>query len=409
MARNSGGQNWTERGERTRAIHAGEVPDSATGASSPNITMSSTFVTEGPAGFSAHDLTDESPYLYGRWSNPTVRMLERKMAALEGTEAAVCFASGMGAMAAIFFSTLSSGDHLLVSDVSYAGVAELARETLPRMGVEVSTVDFSDLDAVKNAIRPNTKLLHSEMPVNPILRLVDLQALSDVAHEAGALHSFDATFASPIGLRPSQFGVDLVMHSLTKYVGGHGDALGGSVAGSTAHIKRLVVEAALHYGGIISPFNAWLIARGAATLPLRMRAHQETAMAVSNYLEEHAKVERVIYPGLPSHPQYDLAQRQMNNYSGMVSFQLKGGAEAGLKAAERMAQRLDVIHYAVSLGHHRSLIFWMPTDDLMESSFKLTGSALESYRSLAGEGIFRFSVGLEDAEDLIADLDAIFA
>ena len=301
-------------GTRTTAIHAGEGPDPVTGASAPNIVMSSTYVAEEPAGFSAHDLNEDSPFLYSRWANPSVMSLEKKIAALEGTQSCLCFASGMAATTAIFLTVLSSGDHVIVSDVSYAGVAELARDTLPRFGIAVSLVNMSDLEAVATAIRPNTKLIHTETPVNPINRLTDLKAVCDLAKSAGAKVSCDSTFASPIATRPAEFGVDYVMHSVTKYIGGHGDAVGGAVAGSAEAIKELNVEAAIHHGGVMSPFNAWLIARGASTLPLRMRAHEETAMKVAQFLEDHSNVTRVIYPGLESHPQHELAKSQMNNF-----------------------------------------------------------------------------------------------
>ncbi len=393
-------------GTRTTAIHAGEMPDPITGASAPNIVMSSTYVSEEPAGFSAHDLTAESPFLYGRWANPSVRSLEKKLAALEGTESCICLASGMAAASAIFFSLLSKGDHLIISDVSYAGVAELARDTLPRFGIEVTAVDMSDLDAVANAVRTNTKLIHAETPANPIMRLADLEGLAKIAKSTGAKLSCDATFASPIGQRTAALGVDYVMHSITKYVGGHGDAIGGAICGREQDIRALNLEAAIHYGGILSPFNAWLISRGVATLPLRMKAHEETALAIGKWLEAQPRVTSVMYPGLESHPQHTLAKKQMQNFSGMLSFQV--GSEAdGDRLAAKMAEELQVIHYAVSLGHHRSLVFWMPTEGLMETSFRLEGEQLESYRSYAGDGIFRLSVGLEDVDDLIADLDRV--
>ncbi|MEX0318807.1 MAG: PLP-dependent aspartate aminotransferase family protein [Ruegeria sp.] len=392
-------------GPMTTAIHAGEAPDPTTQASAPPLHMSSTFVTDQVAGFSAHDLEDGAEgYLYTRWDNPTVAMLEKKIAAMQGTEACLCTASGMAAASAIFFTFLSAGDHVVVSDVSYAGVAELARDTLPRMGIEVSVVNMSDLVAVAAAIRPNTRLIHTETPVNPIGRLTDLAAVSKLAREAGALLSCDATFASPLGIDALGLGVDLTMHSITKYIGGHGDALGGAVAGRADLIARMRAEAAIHHGGVLSPFNAWLIARGASTLPLRMRAHEAGAQAVAEWLEGDPRVTRVIYPGLASHPQAELAARQMTNSSGMISFQV-GDAAAGERVAQQMIDRLGVIHYAVSLGHHRSLVFWMGTEALMDTSFRLEGAQLEDYRTYAGDGIFRLSVGLEDAEDLIADLD----
>lgn len=396
----------TPSGLMTKAIHAGESPDPSTGASAPALHMSSTFVTDQVAGFSAHDLEDEAPYLYARWSNPNVRTLEAKISALEGTEDCLCLASGMAAATGIFLTFLSASDHVIVSDVSYAGVAELARDTLPRLGIEVSLVDMSDLDAVSEAVRPNTRLVHTESPVNPIGRLTDLAAVARTAHHAGALVSCDATFASPLGQSNVELGIDLIMHSVTKYIGGHGDAVGGAIAGSKELITKIRNEAAIHHGSIMSPFNAWLIARGMATLPLRMQAHQAGAQAIAEWLEGRASVTRVIYPGLPTHPQFELAQRQMKNTSGMISFQV-GNAAKGEELAQKMIDRLQLIHYAVSLGHHRSLIFWMGTDALMGTSFKLGGQQLESYQSFAGDGVFRLSVGLEDATDLIADLEQI--
>ncbi len=391
-------------GPQTTAVHAGEFPDPATGASAPNLVMSSTYVTEEAAGFSAHDLDAESGFLYSRWSNPTVSQLEHKMSALEGAEATLCFASGMAAASGVLFSLLSAGDHCIMTDTNYAGVAEIGRDTLPRYGVDVSLVDASDPRNVEAAIKSNTKLIWLETPANPIMRLTDLKAVADIAkaHD-GIKTAVDSTFATPIATRPLELGIDYVMHSLTKYVGGHGDAVGGSVSGSKVDIAALRLEAGIHHGGIMSPFNAWLIMRGAATLPLRMRAHQEGAMTVARFLEAHPKVTRVMYPGLASHPQHELAKRQMANFSGMLSFQV----EDGPAVADRMAKELQIIHYAVSLGHHRSLIFWMDTAGLMETSFRLKGAQLDSYRAYAGDGIFRMSVGLEDGEDLCADLDRV--
>jgi methionine-gamma-lyase len=349
-------------------------------------------------------LDETSGYLYTRWSNPTVQQLERKLCALEGAEACLCFGSGMAAASGVLFSLLSPGDHVILTDTNYAGVAELGRDTLPRMGINVSLVDSSSPENVARAVRPNTRLIWLETPANPILRLTDLAAVVAIARAHGGIKvAVDSTFATPVATQPIALGVDYVMHSLTKYIGGHGDAVGGAVLGSKQDIASLRLEAGIHYGGILSPFNAWLIMRGAATLPIRMRVHQENALAVARFLEQHPKVSRVIYPGLPSHPQHELAQRQMKNFSGMLTFQAPGGGEL----AERMAKELQVIHYAVSLGHHRSLVFWMDTPSLMESSFRLEGEQLASYKAYAGEGIFRMSVGLEDEADLCADLERV--
>jgi cystathionine beta-lyase/cystathionine gamma-synthase len=396
----------TYTGIRTTAIHAGEGPDPATNASAPPLHMSSTFVSEEAAGFSAHDLTEDSPWLYARWANPTVSMLEKKIAAVEGVDEALCTASGMAAATAIFMTFLSSGDHVIVSDVSYAGVAELARDTLPRFGIETTFVDMSNLGALAKAIQTNTKLIHIETPVNPILRLTDIKAVKKIASKAGALLSADCTFATPMGAKANDLGIDLIMHSATKYLCGHGDAVGGVIAGSRSLIGQLRLEAGIHHGGVMSPFNAWLIARGVSTLPLRMEAHQKNAMTLAKWLEKNPNVSDVKYPGLKSHPQHDLALTQMSNFSAMLSFQV-GDEAKGKLLANKMAAKLEVIHYAVSLGHHRSLIFWMPTEDLVKGSFRLSDSQIKSYKNFAGEGIFRMSVGLEDVEDLILDLERV--
>jgi methionine-gamma-lyase len=395
--------NW-QTGLRTRAIHAGEAPDPTTGASAPNLVMSTTYALDKPLGFSAQDLGDESPFIYTRWGNPTVRQLEDKLAVLEGAEACLCFASGMAASAALLLGRLSAGDHLVVSDTNYAGTAELARKTLPRLGIAVTPVDTSDPAAVEAALRPETRLVWIETPANPILRLSDIAALAALAHKAGAKLAVDSTFATPVATRPLALGADFVVHSLTKYVGGHGDALGGAVLGGKAALDALHLEATIHHGGVLSPFNAWLILRGAGTLPLRMAAHESGALEVARFLEGHSKVAKVLYPGLASHPQHDLAKRQMVNFSGMIAFQPRGHGPA---LAARMAERLEIVHYAVSLGHHRSLIYWIGTDDLMASSFALEGAQLAAYRAFAGDGVFRLSVGLEDPQDLCRDLDRV--
>ena len=395
------------RGLRTTAIHAGEAPDPETGASAPNLVMSTTYALERPQGFSIHAIGEDAPYIYTRWSNPTVRQLEEKLAALEGAEACQAFASGMAASAGLLLSLLSSGDHLVMSDVNYAGTAELARQTLPRLGIEVTAVDSSDLEAVSAAFRANTRLLWIETPANPILRLSDIRALAELAQGQGVQIAVDSTLATPVATRPIELGADFVVHSLTKYIGGHGDALGGAVLGSAADIRALNREATIHHGGVLSPFNAWLILRGAATLPLRMKAHGEGALAVAQFLESHPKVARVLYPGLPSHPQHALARRQMDNFSGMMAFQVADGPAAAARMAARRDGGLEVIHYAVSLGHHRSLIYWIGTDEVVGSSFTLEGAQLDAYRAFAGDGVFRFSVGLEDPEDLCADLERV--
>lgn len=393
-----------QRGLRTTAIHAGEGIDPTTRASSPNLVMSSTFAPSEVAGFSARNRDSYEGFVYARVSNPTVRQLEDKLAALEGAESCQCYASGMAASSALLLGRLGQGDHLVISDTNYVGTAELVRDSLPRFGIEATPVDMSDLDMVERAIGPRTRMLWVETPANPIMRLADIGALSRLARAKGVRDvAVDSTFASPIATRPLALGADFVVHSLTKYIGGHGDAMGGAVLGRKDDLDALNLEATVHYGGVLSPFNAWLILRGAATLPIRMRAHEETALAVAKFLEGHSKVTRVFYPGLASHPQHGLARRQMKNFSGMMTFRV----EDGPALARRMVDRLEVVHYAVSLGHHRSLIYWIPTDALMRSTFRHEGELLKRYRDFAGDGVFRFSVGIEDAEDICADLDEV--
>lgn len=393
-------------GFSTRAVHAGEGPDPVTGASAPNIVMSTTFIADPAATFSAADLPENAPYVYTRWGNPTVTQLERKLASLEGAESCIAFASGMAAVTGLLLQTLRPGDHLLISDVSYAGTAEFARNYLATHGIEVGRADFSSLQAVAAAIRPNTRIVYAETPANPLIRLTDLAAVAKLAHEAGAQFAVDSTFATPVATRPIECGADYVIHSLTKYLGGHGDAVGGAVLGRAADLAELKIGASIHFGGIISPFNAWLILRGLATLQIRMEAHEKRALAVAKALEANPNVRRVIYPGLASHPQAELARRQMRNFSGMLGFQVKGEGRA---KAVSLSKKLEIVHYAVSLGHDRSLIFYLATDDMLRTAFPLDPAQDASYRSYAGEGIFRLSVGLEDSDDIIADLEQALA
>lgn len=389
----------------TTAVHAGEYVDPATRASSPNLVMSVTFAPETLTGFSARDEQGYEGFVYGRVSSPTVSQLEAKLAALEGAEAALCFASGVAAAHALICGRLSRGDHLILPDANYVGIAELARDTLPRFGIEVSYVDVSEPGEVAAAIRPNTRMLWLETPANPTMKLCDIAELSALAHARGVRDvAVDSTYATPIATRPLELGADFVVHSLTKYLCGHGDAMGGAVIGRKQDLDALNLEASVHFGGVLSPFNAWLILRGAATLPIRMRAHEEAAMKVARFLESHPAVTRVFYPGLPSHPQHELAKRQMKNFSGMMTFQTR---QKGPEIAARMVKELEVIHYAVSLGHHRSLIYWIGTDDIQASTFRHDVSQLRRYQDYAGEGIFRLSVGIENADDLIADISRV--
>ena len=389
-------------GDQTKAVHAGEHPDPITKASSPNLVMSTTFVVEADTGFSVEGLESDDTWIYSRWGNPTVHQLEEKIAALEEAETAVAFASGMGAITALLFHTLKAGDHAVISDVAYAALSEITNEMIPDLDIQITKVNTSDLESVRGALRPNTKLIYIETPCNPLLRLTDIAAVAVLAHSVGAKLAVDSTFATPAATKPLLLGADFVIHSLTKYLGGHGDALGGAVLGNKVNLTSLRKKTAIRLGGVLSPFNAWLILRGIATFPIRMRVHEENALKVAQYLEQHPRVKRVIYPGLPSHPQYELAKRQMKNFSGIITFQVENGKEQ----AKIFADKLQIIHYAVSLGHHRSLLFYLHSNDLLETSFKFTTSQqLDSWNTFAGDGIFRLSIGLEDTKDLIADLE----
>ena len=386
----------------TMAVHAGEFVDPATRASSPNLVMSVTFAPEAVTGFSARDEQGYDGFVYGRVGSPTVAQLEAKLAALEGADAALCFGSGVAAAHALICGRLGRGDHLIVPDANYVGIAELARDTLPRFGIEVSYVDIANTGEVAAAIRPNTRMLWLETPANPTMKLCDIAALARLAHERGVRDvAVDSTYATPMATQPLALGADFVVHSLTKYIGGHGDAMGGAVLGRKADLDALNLEATVHFGGVLSPFNAWLILRGAATLPIRMRAHEEAALKVARFLEDHPSVSRVFYPGLASHPQHELARRQMRNFSGMMTFQTR---QPGPEIAAKMVKDLEIIHYAVSLGHHRSLVYWIGTPDIQPSTFRHDSEQLRRYREYAGDGVFRLSVGIENPDDLIADL-----
>ena len=388
-------------GLRTRAVHAGESAEPGTGAVAPSVVLSTSFVPGTDTGFATSGDLANAPFLYAREGNPTVRQLEEKLADLEEGEAAVAFSSGMAATTALLLARLRAGDHLVYSDACYVGVAEFAKTTLPRYGIEVSAVDLSDPELLRAALRKQTRLVLAETPANPILRLTDIAATAAIVHEQGALFAVDSTFATPVATLPLGLGADFVIHSLTKYMSGHGDAMGGAVVGRADLLRPLRQEGVAHLGAILSPWSAWLIMRGLATLPLRMRAHADGALQVARFLEGHASVERVIYPGLDSHPQRELAARQMANASGMLTFRVADGPET----ARRLRGALEVFHYTVSLGHHKSLIFYIATDEVQQASFHLDAAALERYRGFAGDGVFRVSVGLEDPEDLCADLD----
>lgn len=388
----------------TLVLHAGACAPVVGQPVSPSLVAATSFYTAPEAvGFSANDMQSDSPHFYTRWGNPTIDLLESRLSALEAGVGAVCYASGMGAVSALFLSTLRAGDHLVLSDVCYAGVAELAHQFLPRFGITCTQVDTADLQALAAAIQPGvTKLVHIETPANPLLKLSDIAAIAKLSHAAGALLSVDSTIATPIATQPLQLGADYVVHSLTKYMCGHGDTIGGAVIVRDADLLAGLRQGALvHHGATISPFAAWLILRGLETLPLRMRAHESNARVVAEFLQAHPCVDKVYWTGLASHPQAALAKRQMANYSGLLSFTVKTG---GAAMAKQLAERLRVFSYAVSLGKTKSLLFYIPTDDILRTSFQLSAEGNHAYRTLASDGLFRVSVGLEHADDLIADL-----
>lgn len=380
----------------TLSVHAGEAPDPATGALAPTLVQSTAFAFPSAEAAAAAFAREDEAYVYTRWSNPTVDLLEAKVAALEGASAALATASGMAAVATALLSTLRAGDHLLAPRAVYGGTAVLLREHLPQLGIQTTFVEGTSLEAWEAAIRPETALLYLETPGNPNLALNDLAALSALARSRGVVSVADNTWATPYNQRPLELGVDLVVHSATKYLGGHGDAVGGVMAGGEELIERARRHTLRHYGGVMAPFTAWLIARGLVTFALRMQAHNRNALRVAQYLEGHPRVERVHYPGLDSHPQYELAGRQMpGGWGGMLAFELAGGVEAG----RAVQDRVRLCTRAVSLGDARTLIchpastthYSMPREERLAAGIT--------------DGLVRLSVGIEAAEDILADLE----
>ncbi|WP_120498500.1 PLP-dependent aspartate aminotransferase family protein [Kiloniella sp. EL199] len=387
----------------TRAVHAGTPPDPITGAIAPTISPSVNHVYDPESGgFSANDVSDMTakPFVYARWTNPTVRMLEQRVADLEEGETALASASGMAALATLFLGNLRAGDHLIVSDVCYPGVRELASQLLPGLGIEVSAVNLSQPEALRDALRPETRLVHAETPCNPILRLTDLHVVAEITHEAGALLSVDSTLATPVATRPLAHGADVVMHSATKYLNGHGDAMGGVLIGAADIIEPLRATWGVRLGATLDPRAAALILRGIDTLVPRVETASRNTLSVAEILEASGVVERVIYPGLASHPQYDLAMRQMDLGGAVLSFRTRDVIED----ARRLYRNLRLVRYAVSLGHQHANLCLLKTDDLMSSTYHLPQTEEEEYRIWAGNGVLRLSVGLEDPDDIAQDI-----
>lgn len=379
--------------EGTWAVHGGNRPDETTGAIRTPIVMANSYRL--PADPATLDDTDPDVLVYARESGANQLGLETKLAALEHGEAAAVFGSGMAALHAAFFTILDPGDHAVVSDVVYGRVHGLFDSLLPtKLGITVDFVDITDLDAVRAAVRPTTRLIHTEAIANPDLRVADVAALAQVAHEAGAVLTVDSTFTPPPMLRPLELGADLVLHSLTKYVNGHGDAMGGAAIGRRDLIDRMKLGALHHVGGAIAPFNAWLIMRGSVTLPLRLRRHCETAAAIAAFLAEDPRVAHVAYPGLPTDPGHAVAAAQFNGfYGGVVSFALPGEHADRL----RFVGDLRLVTSAVSLGHDETLVAYETYPEERAAAFA---------RPFRDHGLVRLAVGLEDPEDLIADLGA---
>lgn len=379
--------------EATWAVHGGNEPDPGTGALRRPLVMANSYLL--PEDPSAMDWSNPGGLVYTRTTGANQQALETKLTALEGGEAAIAFATGVGALHATFFSQLRSGDHVLVSDVSYEAVWRLFAELLPeRYGIEATFVDVADLDQVRAALRPNTRLVHAETVANPTTKVADVAALAAIAHQHGALLTIDNTFTPPSLYRPLADGADLVIHSLTKYINGHGDAMGGAVIGGAELVGRVRADALADLGAVISPFNAWLILRGSVTLPLRLRQHLASAQRVAEFLASDPRIAFVAYPGLPSHPQHDLAVRQFGGrgFGGVLAFALDG--DSALQ--NRFVSALRVITSAVSLGHDESLIVHVGPSG--------RGGAEHYPEPFQRYGHLRLSVGLEDADDLIADL-----
>jgi len=374
----------------TRAIHAGQVPDPVTGAITTPLYLTSTFVQSAPGVHQGFD--------YSRSGNPTRRAYETCVANLEGARFGFAMASGCVGTATIAH-LLSSGDHVVACDDMYGGSYRLFERVFARNGIEFSYVDLTRIDDLADAMRTNTRLVWIESPSNPLLKLVDIATAARIAHAGGAWLAVDNTFASPYFQRPIEHGADIVLHSTTKYVNGHSDLIGGVVVTDDEPLAAELKFLANAIGGIQSTFDAFLCLRSLKTLAVRMRAHEQNAFAVARFLEAHPKVERVLYPGLPSHPQHELARRQMSGFAGMISFNVAGD----LAATQRVLERFRVFSLAESLGGVESLI---------EHPAIMTHASLppEVRQALGiGDNLVRVSVGIEAAADLIRDLERALA
>lgn len=378
----------------TRAVHVGNEIDKETGAIRRPITMANSYAL--PYDPTDMNWSSAEGNLYTRNGGANQKYLQEKLASLEGGEDCIALASGVAALSGLFFSLLQTGDHVIFSSVTYIAVYRLLNELFKnKFNVETTIVDTTDLEAVRAAVKPNTKLIHIETPGNPTLSVSDIEEIAKIAHENGALLSVDNTFASPYSQRPIELGADFVVESLTKYINGHGDAMGGAIIGKKEYLDIIRAQAQVNLGATISPFNAWLIMRGSVTLPLRMQRHNDNALKIARWLEQQPCVSFVAYPGLESNKGHEIAKKQMiNGYGGVLSF----GIKADHNTHNRFVQNLNIITSAVSLGHDESLIVFLGENDERQYLYP------EEFHN----GFFRFSVGIEDADDLIEDLRQAF-
>lgn len=388
MERNKSGKEY---GFATRAVHAGNATDAESGAIKRPITMANSYALP----FDPTDMNWSSAdgNLYTRNGGTNQKYLQERIASLEGGEDCVVLASGVAALSGLFFALLRQGDHVIFSSVTYIAVYRLLNELFNRkFGVETTIVDTTDPANVERAMRPNTRLVHIETPGNPTLMVSDIRAIAGIAHRHGALLSVDNTFASPYNQRPIELGADFSVESLTKYINGHGDSMGGSITGRREHLDIIRAQSQVNLGAVISPFNAWLIMRGSVTLPLRMARHNDNAMSVARYLQGRQGVSFVAYPGLEDDPGHDTAARQMApGYGGVLSF----GLDASHDTHNRFVSCLRLITSAVSLGHDESLIVFLGENDERQYLYP------ERFHN----GFFRLSVGIEDADDIISDIE----
>ena len=390
----SSDETSNHRGRSTKSVHGGEIKKDCQGAVTTPIYQTSTFYfpTDDPVTWEGK--VPEGSYIYSRYGNPTVSAVEAKMASLENAEAAIAFSSGMAAISTTILSLLKKGDRLVTIEDLYGGTFNLMRSELPRFGVDVQMVSTTDLKEMKHALEAGANLVYLESPTNPLLKLVDIGAAVELAHSVGAKVMIDSTFATPINQNPIDLGVDVVVHSATKYLNGHSDLIAGVVVGGKEDMKH-VHDKRIVYGGSLDPMGAFLLMRGTKTLDVRMERHNRNGLAVARFLERHENVKRVHYPGLPSHPQHELAERQMRGFGGMVSFEVAGGRHE----AEKLLKSLQMIKRATSLGGVDSLVS-MP----LNSSHSLL-TPEERSRLGIKDSLVRLSVGIEDEQDIIDDLN----